>query len=300
VKERVKVIEIEEVLIGSIARLTLIDKYLFIKDVKSFDMLIHIFGRNNYEYITSAIPKGQGPGEITVIGYIGVNNKKKEFYVSDHGKQRIFSYPLDSILNNPYYMPDIKKEIKNEQFPSEYEYINDTLSYARLIEPTGNVGHHEAVGKWNMRTGEMEKIRYSHPKVDKKRISLAASLDNGILVECYHNHDLITIMDLEGNLKYNIYGSNWNKRDASQFHHFGGVVIRKNKIIASYAGGNMQTDDYYPSKLLVFNTDGDYVETLEIGYLISDFCYDEQNDRLIFNFNDIIQFGYLDMNGILD
>lgn len=71
---------------------------------------------------------------------------------------KIFSYPLDSILNRPYYIPVVKKEINNTQFPSNYEFINDSLSFARIIEPTGNVGHNEAVGKWNMQTGKIRKM----------------------------------------------------------------------------------------------------------------------------------------------
>ncbi|WP_019541474.1 6-bladed beta-propeller [Proteiniphilum acetatigenes] len=300
VSERIQEIETADVMIGSIARLYLVDNYLIIQDSKSLDMLIHLFDRNNYGYITSGIPRGQGPGEVTNMGYIGVNEENKEFYVSDHGKLKIFNYPLDSILNNPYYMPGIKKEIDNIQFPSNYVFINDTLCFARIIEPTGNVGHNEVAAKWNMQTGEVNKMKYSHPKVDKKRISLAVSMDNETLVECYHNHDLMTIMDLDENLKYNIYGSNWNRRDASQLQHFGKVVFRGDKIIASYSGGNRLTEEYYPSKLLIFNINGDYIKTLDIGYRISDFCYDKQNDRLIFNFEDMIQFGYLEMNNILD
>lgn len=294
VQERIEEIEIEEVMIGSIARLQTIDNYLIIQDYKSADLLIHLFNRNNYTYVTSAIPKGQGPGEIIGMGHIGVNEEKREFYLSDHGKLKIFNYPLDSILNDPYYMPGVKKEINNIQFPSEYHFINDTLSYARIIEPTGNVGHNEAAGKWNMQTGEVKKMNYSHPKIEKKRIAVAASTDHGIFVECYTNHDLMTIMDLDGNLRYNIYGSNWNSRDT--ISHYGDVVFRKDKIIVSYSGGNWNTEEYYPDKLLIFNLDGDYIKTLDIGYRISDFCYDKLNDRLVFNFDDMIQFGYLPLN----
>ncbi|WP_313382193.1 6-bladed beta-propeller [Proteiniphilum saccharofermentans] len=291
VQERVQEIEIEDVMIGSSARLQLMDDYLVIQDFRSDDLLIHLFNRNNYACVTSAIPKGQGPGEITVMGYIGVNEKKREFYMSDHGKLKIFNYPLDSILNDPYYMPEEKKEIDNIQFPSEYQYINDTLSFARIIEPTGNVGHNEAAGKWNMQTGEVTKMNYSHPDVEKKRIAIAASLEHGIFVECYINRNLMTIMDLDGNLKYNIYGSNWNSRDP--LRHYGDIIFRKDRIIVSYSGGNWNTEEYYPDKLLIFNLDGDYIKTLDIGYRIVDLIYDPQKDRLVFNFEDMIQFGYL-------
>lgn len=299
VKEKIQEMEIEDVMISSVARLFLADNYLIIHDIKSSDMLIHFFDKKKFTYITSSIPRGQGPGEVTGMGYIGVNEDKKELFVSDHGKLKIFNYPIDSILHNPFYVPDTKIEINNTQFPSNYEYINDTLCFARIIEPTGNAGHNEVVAKWNMQTGEVKKMKYNHPKVDKKRISLALSLDKEILVECYHNHDLMTIMDLNGNLKCNVYGNNWYSRDESQLEHFGKVIFRKDKIIASYSGGNRLTDEYYPTILLIFSINGEYLQTLNIGYRISDFCYDNKNDRLIFNFEDIIQFGYLEIKNIL-
>jgi len=258
-------------------------------------MLIHFFNRNNYQYLTSAIPRGQGPGEITVSGHIAVNKDKKEFYMSDHGKLKIFTYPIDSILYNPYYVPEVKKELNNIQFPSEYLYINDTLCYARIIEPTGNVGHNEAAGKWNMQTGEVVKMRYTHPKVRTKRIGIAVSMEHETFVECYANHDLMTIMDLDGNLKCNVYGSNWNDGKIIQIYHFNNVVFRGDKIIASYSGRDMHGNTL-PDKLLVFNINGDYIKTLDIGYKIVDFCYDIQNDRLLFAFDDMIQFGYLALN----
>lgn len=169
VKDEIKEMDMDDVLIGSVARLSIVNNFLIIRDPKSSELLVHLFDCKNgaYKYISSAIPRGQGPGEITNIGYIGVNSKKNEIYVSDHGKLKIFLYPLDSIVRNPFYKPQIKKEINNIQFPSDYEYISDTLSFARFIEPTGKVGHNEFLAKWNIESGDIFKIKYSNPKVEK-------------------------------------------------------------------------------------------------------------------------------------
>ena len=40
---------------------------------------------------------------------------------------------------------------------------------------------------------------------------------------------------------------------------------------------------------------GDYIKTLEIGYRIVDMCFDEENSRIFFSFNDMVQFGYLEI-----
>lgn len=88
VRAHVKPIQIEDVLIGSIARSFLLGDYLIIGDYKSSDKLIHIFNKNSFAYLASIAYVGQGPGEITVMGHIGTDEKRHKFYVSDHGKQK--------------------------------------------------------------------------------------------------------------------------------------------------------------------------------------------------------------------
>lgn len=305
VKERVKEIEIEEVLINAHSPLYLISDYLIILDHQSSDKLIHILHKNDYRYITSAINKGEGPGEIVNIGHIEPNEKERLFYVSDHGKQRIFSYELDSILVNPSYMPKEKMKMREGLFPGRYTYVNDTLCIGSIIEPIPYVGFAQTTAKLNMTTGEIKSIPYSHPEIERKRVWNAVSVEHGIIVECYSYHDLITICNLNGELIYNIYGQHWNNRTSNHTRYFGKVVLCGDRIITTYLGGDTFIEDSSgvrsnnPTQLMVFNIHGDYVQTLETGYMISNFCYDEDNHRIVLNLNDEIQFGYLDLNGIL-
>ena len=117
-------------------------------------------------------------------------------------------------------------------------------------------------------------------------------------MECYTGYDLMVITDIMGNLKYNIYGPEW-KENPTATHYYSKVVLAKDKIIASYSGGNKHTDDYYPTKFFVFDTEGNYLKTLDINRKIADFCYDDNNNRIIMSFNDDIQFGYLELNGLI-
>lgn len=50
VHERIQVIEMEEVMIGSSSRLQLMDDYLIIQDYKAVDLLIHLFNKNNVDF----------------------------------------------------------------------------------------------------------------------------------------------------------------------------------------------------------------------------------------------------------
>lgn len=296
IQDKIEEIDTKDLLIASVVRLYPMDKYLIIADHKTVDKLMHIFNSDDFSHITSIGNTGQGPDEITIMGHIGNDETNRRFYVSDHGKQKIFSYHLDSVLENSSYKPEVKASMNNQLFPNTYLILNDTLAIAQIIEPISNHEFNQLTAKWNMETGEIKPMKDKHPSIKNKRFAITASKEHERIVECYHNHDLITIMDLDGNLKCNVYGNNWNSRDESQLQHFGKVVFRGDKIIASYSGENRLTEGYYPTKLLVFSINGDYIKTLDIGYRISDFCYDEQNDRLVFNFDDMIQFGYLQLD----
>lgn len=295
----IKEISIDDVLIGSIARPFLLGDYLLIGDYKSSEKLIHIFNKNDFSYLTSTAYAGQGPNEITVMGHIGINEEERCFYVSDHGKLTIYSYDIDSVLVNSDYAPAVKAKMDMTRFPDKYQYINDTLSVALMIEPTSSSTYNQSVAKWNIQSGAFEPMEYQHPDITKKRISFAVSPENDIYVECYTYHDLMSICKLDGHLKCNVYGPAWDKEESTKIHHYGNVVFGNDKIIASYSGGDNNSKAYNPTRFLVFNLDGDYLKTLDVGFRIVAFCYDKDNNRIIMNLDDEIQFGYLDLNGIV-
>jgi hypothetical protein len=302
VHEKVKEIKINEddVLIGQTARVYLMDDYLIIGDYRSEDKQIHLFDKENFRYLTSVAYRGQGPGEIASMGHIEPDEVHRVFYVSDHGKQTIFSYNLDSVLTNQPYMPKVKMKMNKTLFPDRYQYINDTLSVGLIIKPIGTSDFAQSVAKWNMNTGKINPMKYEHPDIEKKRISFAVSMENGIYVECYSNHDLMTICSLNGDLKYNLYGPNWSNQKTSKIQYYGKVEFCNNKILASYSGGNRLSDDYFPTKFLVFDINGDYLQTLETRYRICDYCYDKGNNRIIMNLDDAeIQFAYLSLDELI-
>ena len=301
VHDKVKEIVIEDVLIGQYSQPHLIDNYLLINDYRSPDEYIHLFDKKTFKYLTSTAYKGEGPDEITVIGHIGIDEAKRKFYATDHGKLKIFSFALDSVLANPLYTPQVKMSLKNKEFPSEYYYINDTLCFAVIVKPTGDYGFNQAVAKWNMTTGEIKPFKYAHPEVEKMRVSIAVSVEDNICVECFHHHDLMTICTLDGDLKYNIYGNKWNNKKTNDVRYYNDVVICGNKIIAATSlGRDNFGKEYLATTFLVFDLEGNYLQTLETGYQIVCFCYDKEYNRIIMVLDDDIQFAYLDLDGVVD
>ena len=83
-------------------------------------------------------------------------------------------------------------------------------------------------------------------------------------------------------------------------------MFGKEHLIALYSGKEAFVNDPHqgksvnlPTLFLIFDKEGNYIQTLETAYQVSDFCYDQEKNRLLINFNDEIQFGYLDMEGLL-
>jgi hypothetical protein len=130
---------------------------------------MHIFHKNDLKYKTSIANRGKGPGEIVTIGNVSFDESQRKLYVTDHGKQLIFSYDLDSALADPkYYMPEIKMRLDNSRFPDRYQYINDTLCIGKVVEPVGISDFKILMAKWNMSTGKITPMKYTHPDIEKK------------------------------------------------------------------------------------------------------------------------------------
>jgi hypothetical protein len=307
VHEKIKPINISDVIIGSSPRICVLDKYIVINDYMSYDKHLHIFDKNNFTYVTSFAQSGQGPGEIVRVGDINYNEKERLVYVTDLGNMQIFSYELDSIIANSDYMPKSKFKMNEKTFPMWNYYINDTFNIGIIIEHTEGAKFNEKIGKWNMNTGDITKMKYTHPDIKNKRILFNASLEYGLYAECYLYHDLMTICDLDGNLKYNIYGPNWTSEIIKGVSHFNLVSFCGDKIFALYSGereivsgsGLIKQLVNKPTKFIVFDIDGNYIKTVDTGYPIMFYCYDKENNRIVLALDDDMQFAYLNIDEIM-
>ena len=307
VQDKIQEIKIEDVLLNNYSMVHLIDRYLAIKDPSSYDKIIYLFDKNDFSYITSTGDKGPGPYELTTPGDIGFNATNRKLYVPDHGKYQFFFFDLDSVLANPSYTPKERLKFDRSHIPIDMQYLNDTLSIGYFIMPVSNSDFRPAAGIWNMSTDEITLLNtHDHPQIQRKRASFAASLEHGIFVEGYMHHDLMSICDLDGNLKYYIYGGKWDDRTQNKVIFYTKIIFCKDKIVGLYGDGDdnfIQDKDGVRSneatKLIIFDINGDYIQTMELGYKTLDICYDQDNNRIIMSMDDVIQFAYLDLDGII-
>lgn len=211
VKQDIREIPIEDVDISAWGKPYLLNDYLLLSDVMSYDKLIHIFDKNTFKYLTSVGNKGQGPGEIANLINIIPDEKANTFYAIDYGSLGLLSFPMDSILADPDYVPTKKAGIEQMEFPIQLQYVSDTVSYGMFWHILNARDYVPLIAKWNMKTGERIFMKYTgHPDVERKRVKFAASPEHGLYVELYQHHDLISFCTLAGELKCNAYGKQWN------------------------------------------------------------------------------------------
>ena len=302
IHNKIEEIAIEDVLISRYSQPFILNECILIADYTSIDKVVHIFHKNNFKYLCSIGSLGMGPNEITSFNKLVINSKDREFYISDSGKQKLFAYQLDSVLLKPEQYRQIEKvNFKNEKFPQKIIYINDTLSYASVIKPTGNSGFNQSVEKWNIKTGDFYPLNYTHPLIEKVRNNFDVSVKDSICVECYDHHDLISILDLDGNLKYNIYGPKWQHEKTNKVRFYSSISIAKGRIFVttSFGRNNFDEKTYLPTAFLIFDLKGNYLKTIETDYNIIEFCVDEENNRIILSLDDNIQYGYFSLEDIL-
>lgn len=301
-----KIIDINpEILFGN-SVLYIIDDILIVNEVSpKGEKGIHLFNKNNFKYITSTGILGRGPGEIASLGGIGIDKSNRILWVQDHGNKVMWKFPLDSVLNNEMFKPNIKLELNYESFIESFGFLNDSIVLGVAVQILPDYSFVKAMSILNLNTNIIEKYGYTHPIAVGKNSSseFALSVENNFYVNCYNYNDLITINDVKGNLKFNVYGpEGLNNKDNKKSYFFGVDIIGKD-IIASYIGDvGLIADENgpkgnTPSKLIVFDMKGNYKKTIETGYKFTYFCVDEENKRIIAYFNSrIVALGYFNVD----
>ena len=298
-KTQVHEINMDTVLINENSTPYIAGQYLLIADGKSTNKLIYVFDKNDFHYMGCFAHQGEGPKDITRIGTLGTNQNPQSIYITDYGKMKIFSCRIDSALTDSTYTIKDAIALNPAQFPSDYTLISDSIGIGLFIFPNSSSDYRPHVAKWNLFTGKCEPMPYEYPDIQHKRVTCGISPQNNIYAECYEFHDLMTLCDFSGKLICNIHGPNWELNPKKKIHYYSYAVFCKNMVIAAYSGGDNQTDDYYPTKFNVFDLEGNYLKTIDVGYKILRYCYDHENNRLIICFNDDIQYGYLDLKGLI-
>lgn len=76
-------------------------------------------------------------------------------------------------------------------------------------------------------------------------------------------------------------------------------ALQSDDTSVGYSGEDNMADAYFPTVFMIFDLEGNYIKTLDVGYKIQDFCIDKDNHRIIMALADEIQFAYLDLQQLI-
>ena len=280
----------------STADMYILEDYLIVTaESMSTERVLDIYNKNTFEFLAGAGTRGRGPGEVTRPGRLAIEHENKVIWVSDHGKRLLWKFPLDSILNNPFFMPSESLEYYPELFLERFGFINNTIALGKAVRVLDNNRFEMVTAKLNVQDNSTWAFGYEHPQATQRLSNslFNLSLNNQMYVNAYVYLDLITFCNMDGSLILNIYGPEFKKYKDGQRTYYSGVDFLGEFIIASYVGDDRiiynsagRPMGNSPSKFVVFNTKGKYIKTMEMGCQFSNFTIDEQNQRVIVYFND--------------
>ena len=285
-----------DILVSGSSRIGTADENIFIVDYKSADHLMHIFDSKTLQHKKSVFYAGQGPEEITIIGEVSYDTNGKRYLVPDHGKGKLLVFGEKELLENDESVPQKEYSLLQECFPSQFVPLGNDEVLGIIVKPTSASTFNQFMAKYNMSSGVHQDYEF-HPEIEKQRLHLAVAKEKDLCVLAHRNRDLLILTDLNGNFIREIQGPDWGAEEAEKLHTFGHVVITDDFIIASYSGKKSGKDDN-PDQLLVFDLEGHYLKTLEIGHAILNICYNEYSQRIFMSLNDEPQFVYLDIKDI--
>jgi hypothetical protein len=304
-----KVVDIDPKIIIGRSFMKIIGDYLIVTEYDGFDRGIHLFDKNTFEYLTSTGIIGRGPGEITRNGFLVPGYDNRSFWASDPANNVMWKFSLDSIFNNPKYKPAKKLRLHDDLYLTRFDFVNDSIALGKAMHILSVNSFDMAMAKLNIHAGTTQRFGYEHPEATGRKSNsfFALSPEKNFYVNVFAYLDLITICNLDGTLKCNILGPEWGKKYKEPMAYFSHVIFMGDNIIADYVGGPRMVYDKngaplhgsFPSKFIVFDMEGNYKQTYEVGSQFSDFCVDQENNRIIIFFWDRLnQMGYLDLNTI--
>ena len=193
-KDRDKIVDVSakikniktDVKFGS-SHLYIADNVLIVAEISpKNDKSIHLFNKDTFEYLNSTGIIGRGPGEITNLGKIGIDEKNKILWVVDHGKKVMHKFPLDSILANNNFKPTSYLDMDNELLLVDFGFLNDSIILGRAIHPLSHSAFDMTMTKLNINTNEIERFGYENPECSgtKKIASFSLSVENNFFLNC--------------------------------------------------------------------------------------------------------------------
>ncbi len=292
-----------DAMIGWSPRIAFSDSMMFVLDETSTDKVVKVFSLPQGEFLSEFGNYGPGPYEIGGPNSLNVYEDdldgRTKALIVDLTQNCILVFDVDSVMHDEEYIPQRIHDLHHGVIPAQYVRINNTQGFACKIQlgSTGAISS-KSLGMFNLSTGELTDFAPEHSVANNNSV-FSVSTKYGLVAEASTNVDEIKIYDFNGDLLYNVKGSEYTNDAQRRRSFFSNVTFADDLILGVYSGGTIK-NDYLGEKIAVLDKEGNYITTLNVGRKIRDLKYHEPTGRLYMSFyNDDWQFGWLDLHSVL-
>jgi len=307
-KEFPKTIEIKGESIGtsqkfkSLSMTGIVDSILIL-NVNMNDYVFYLFNTNDFRFLTKTGKTGRGPHELSGVDgrSTSLNKAKGLIYISDPAKGKIFSFSIDSALNNKNYQPRVYLD-KPEKLAIIHaiEIVNDSLLLAGHI-----IGHNLAL--INKQGKVMEYIGKLPEKPEDVRAVHYRNLYNSYFTYSPQNKQIALVFNKQDKLlSYNLKGEklfqrigpdfievNYNNQyESSKKEAYWDLESDSQHIYGLYSGKKSHTmpadatkltdrQRFYPKTIHIFDWRGNPILKVKLEKQATDFVIDRETNRLI-------------------
>jgi hypothetical protein len=295
VSEKITDLETDQILTSPVPYIS--GKYLMLVDIQTniSEKGVHIFDKDSLKYLGSTGIVGEGPGEIIQYGEIAITPDENVFWMPDFAKIQMFRFHVDSALMDENYLPQVSLSFPNDFFLARLKFVSEELAVGSGVEVLSPSTFRTSLGKWEFLSGKVEKFGDEHPRLKNERTNayFDYSYDHQLMALSYADYDVLSVFDAQGNAKFNLIGEKEFDNENRNLKFFGQVQFTKDYIFSSYLGDHHTLFDangnpipVMPSKLLMFDLEGNLMKILETGHDIRFFAVDGVQNRVICYFYD--------------
>ena len=278
-----------------VSSLTIVGNYLILNEWMPYsDCAVFIYDKGTFDFVAKTAIIGKAPNEVIRAGGLNNHFDTNKFWLTDNGRNVIWEFNVDSVLNNSDYKPQNYIKFDRSLFFSNFSMISDSILLGLSVHPTSTSSFRKEMTCMNIGNPIPRHYGYQHPDLtdNQTKSSFVFLSKHDVYARAYSFCDLLTICNVDGTLRCIVRGKGFDAKDKQQKDYFMDVQSSNNFIVASYNGGNsfeldkhQRMETTWPTKLLVFDVDGNHLATIETGMEFMSFCIDEQNHRVICYFN---------------
>lgn len=284
----------------AITALHMIGDTLILRDTKARNLVFTAYNIRLDSVIGQFGKFGNGPGEIANFGAVFYDPITQNLYGANANQGKIVGFHLPEAIGNANYDSFEKCRMDfqngNNAILSPH-FINDSTIICNVYIPDKEThGIISRIGKLNLLECKVDIID-STKVLAKSRCLTVVAPDKNKIFSFDRNHDIIKIYNLEGKPLSYIYGPDFEEEPPRGKRYFSDAVICGDKILVTYSGEKSRNSE---KNILIFDLDGNYLKTLKLPYSIIDLAYHPGTDRLYLNTDGETQFGYINLQEVLD